>query len=58
MTEKRCSGCGHVLPLADFHDHPCGRFLKQSRCKMCQGLYRRGHYARRRDQMLAARADG
>jgi hypothetical protein len=53
MPEKLCSGCGHVLPLSQFHLHPRGKFFRQHRCKTCQNTAQRSNYARRRDQMVA-----
>lgn len=35
MTEKKCTRCGIVKPMDDFHNHPTGTGGKNSRCKEC-----------------------
>lgn len=34
--EKRCTGCGVVKPLDDFHRHPTSITGRQSKCKVCK----------------------
>jgi hypothetical protein len=53
MPDKLCQGCGHTLPLSEFYAHPFGKMQRQNRCKVCQSRYSKGHYARRKAQMVA-----
>ena len=42
---KQCGECKAILPLSQFHFKDRARSRRQSRCKDCQKLYSRNHYA-------------
>lgn len=44
---KTCSGCNETQPLDDFHRHARGAFGRRSRCKACDGEYKKARYASR-----------
>lgn len=60
-SEKRCGGCGRILPIESFalKDRTTGR--RQARCRGCHSGLRRSHYVRNRekikDQVAARQAE-
>lgn len=53
MTEptKRCTMCGRVLPLSEFHLDRTKRDGHFTRCKECRAEYRRKHYTGHREEI-------
>jgi hypothetical protein len=45
---KRCYDCGLVKPIAEFAFQSVALATRQSRCRLCHAVYRRGHYLRNR----------
>jgi len=43
---KRCGECKAILPLRQFHFKNRARGRRQAKCKDCQKIYSRNHYAK------------
>jgi hypothetical protein len=51
---KRCSKCGLVKELSDFHRSATSRDGRTSRCKSCRSADTQAYLERRREAELAA----
>jgi hypothetical protein len=52
MNTKRCTRCGTVKPLKEFHWHRKAKGQRNSYCRSCQAAYKQEHYARNRERYL------
>lgn len=54
MEEKRCTGCGEMKPLDEFHRNrnPVARGGRVSRCRQCESERNHLRYAVNREQVL------
>ena len=53
MDEKRCTKCGEVKPLDEFHRQTATRDGRRPDCKACTAARRRTWYEQNRDRELA-----
>lgn len=58
MASKRCSKCGEVKPMDQFHRSAMSKDGRTSRCKTCRALDARLYAERRRRAELAAEERG
>ena len=52
MSEKRCTKCGIVKPIEDFHRVRKNKERRRSRCNVCRNTHKRNHYREDRIQNL------
>jgi hypothetical protein len=50
---RRCYDCGETKPITDFAFHDVSKGTRQSRCRPCHAIYRRGHYKANRATYIA-----
>ena len=50
ITEKRCSGCGNMLPAASFHTDALQKDNYQCQCKACRNRQKAAIYLERADR--------
>lgn len=56
-TEKRCTTCGEVKPMAEFYADGRSRDKRQSSCKTCFGPYQRNIRLKRKYGLTAKEYD-
>lgn len=56
-TAKACSKCGEVKPSAEFQRRKASADGLQTSCKACAAEYKRQHYVKNREQILARVAE-
>jgi len=51
MQEKRCSKCGEVKPISEFHKNKNGKYGVRADCKLCFKELIKNHYEENKEQI-------